>query len=178
MKKIIYAAVSALLLSFTGLSHAQITASSPVDLNSSENDERYFANASTASKAAKKMEIANARAEKDFKRKFDTKSSVRWARDGQLILASFKENGIRNMITYKENGAWFRTIKTYEGALLKKSIAKLVNSNYNGYTISLVNEVFEPGFHCHFVSIHKGKDYKQVVVYDRAVMVYKEFVHQ
>ncbi|RYY31478.1 MAG: hypothetical protein EOO04_01105 [Chitinophagaceae bacterium] len=177
MKKIIQAAALGFGILLSGVSDAQVTVSSPTSGNSG-NDARYFRSDAATAKTAKKMEIANARAHKDFDRKFDTKSTVSWAQDGGMILASYKENGVTTRVTYKNNGRWFRTIKTYDGALLRKSAMKQVKAGYGKYQIKFVNEVFEPGFHCYFVSVQKEKDYKQLIVYEGNVWIHDQFTHQ
>jgi hypothetical protein len=177
MKKIIYSIAIVLALVIDHSSYGQLTASSPAVPDVS-NDAPYSKKSVSATKAARRLEFSNAKAAKNFKRKFDTDAQVQWFRANNLILATYKENDITTRITYNNNGSWMRTMNSYDASLLPKHIARRVNKTYKGYTITWVDEVRQSIFHCYFISIRKGKEYKQLTAYDGTLNVYKEFIMQ
>lgn len=171
MKKIFSS--SAILLASTFLVaislHAQKSVSKPsfknVDTNLSTETENTGAEKS----------VINSKALKSFNRNYKTSANVNWAISGELIQASFKEDGKQNRVFYRPNGRWFRTIITYDETLLKRYIKSLVKRNYWKYDITTVTEVHEGGMDCYFINIETAKDFKQVIVYDGEVFVHKEY---
>ncbi|MHA4844598.1 hypothetical protein ACX0G7_10560 [Flavitalea antarctica] len=176
MKKIISAITFAILLSsmLPGNTHGQF-ASMYAAVSSVTSDPPASTNPSRSAKAARKTEMASARAEKSFKKNFNTNADVNWFREDKLILATFKEDGVTTRITYRNTGTWFRTIKSYQESKLKESVKTLINENYEGYAIKVVSEVNEGDLHCYFINVQKEKDFKQLLVYDGNVHIYKEF---
>lgn len=122
--------------------------------------------------------VINNKALKSFNRNFKTSADVKWSVSGELIQAFFNEAGKQTRVFYRSNGKWFRTISSYDQSLLDNYIKSIVKRNYLNYDISCVIEVHEGNMNCYFVNIEKGKDFKQVIVYDGEVFLHQEFEKQ
>ena len=120
----------------------------------------------------------NKKAIKSFNRKYSTTASVKWFDFGNMQEAYFVENGKQNRVYYKPNGRWFRTITSYDESLLNSDIKSLVMQNFSNYDITTVTEVHEGIMDAYFVNIETAKDFKQVIVYEGEVWVYKQYRKQ
>ena len=120
----------------------------------------------------------NSKALKSFSRNYKTAADVSWSNSGELIQASFKEDGKQNRVFYRQNGKWFRTIITYDQSLLRKDIKALVNRNFRKYQISCVTEVHEGAMDAYFINIDSPRDFKQVIVYEGEIFVHQEYNKQ
>jgi len=122
-------------------------------------------------KAAKVNLKVTAHVNKNFK----NISGLSWNTEEKVIVATFKMNEKPTRVVYDKKGHWLYTITTFREDQMPGEIRSLVKEAYSGYTISLVHEISQGDITLYSVQLEDCTSYKQVLVYQGEITVYKEF---
>lgn len=126
-------------------------------------------------KANLKAAKAEMRVTSHLNKNFKTVSDLKWRAEENLIVATFKMNAKSARIVYSKSGRWLYSVITYNEDQLPLQIRSLVNANYNGYTITLVQEISQENITMHLVHLEDCSSIKQILVYDNEITVYGAF---
>ena len=116
---------------------------------------------------------ASARAMAHFKENYAWVQDADWFNTVENnIYCVFQQGDITNRIFYDRNGYWQYSLISFPPSDLPKNVKKIVSENFNGYTISFVNEVLsineEPVY---MINIENGDDIKVVRVSGETIEV-------
>jgi hypothetical protein len=81
---------------------------------------------------------------RNFIKSYPNAANVSWFEVKNGFTALFNLDSIHYQVTYDKNGAFARTIRSYDQTRLLPDIRHLVKSNYYDYEINLVNEIETP----------------------------------
>jgi len=122
---------------------------------------------------------AGFKAMKDISARFTNTSDVKWFVVNNAIFATVIDDGIKNSILYDKRGHWVRTIRNYDESKMPADIRETVKrSKYFDDSITQVFEIQEGNILFYLVSLEDKKTFKQVVVYDGEVTLFKAFSKQ
>ena len=111
-----------------------------------------------------------------FSKRFKNATAVIWNNEEKAIVANFKEDGQSTRVVYDKKGNWIYTIVTYfNEELLPQNVRKLVHANYFDFNITLVQEINQGGVLVYSVQIEDDRQFKQVLVCNDEITLYKEF---
>jgi hypothetical protein len=120
---------------------------------------------------------ASARAQAHFKENYAWVQDADWFNTVENnIYCVFHQGNIVNRVFYDYNGYWQYTLISFPSSSLPKNVKKLVSANFEGYTISYVNEILsensEPVF---MINIEDGNNIKVVRVTGDEIEVKQDF---
>ncbi|MES1216242.1 MAG: hypothetical protein ABUT20_12070 [Bacteroidota bacterium] len=118
----------------------------------------------------------NARAERDFMKRFGFIGKVNWFEIKDGIAARFEANGVDYKAFYDEGGRWYSTVLTYQQSKLPKDVLKLVRSTYYDYSIYVVNEIIVGEKTAYLVKIESEDNFKSIRVIDGEMDVYEDYL--
>ena len=192
MKKIIIVFVSGVL--YTSLISNYVNAQKATDIsfvapkiikaNSSEEGNKTTKGSTVdpVDKSAIKMMEANLKAAKanlrvttHFSKNFKNASAVTWNTEEEFIVAKFAIGEKSSKVVYDKRGNWLYNITTFHEDQMPGDIRSLINEEYNGYTISMVQEINKGGITVYVVYLEDYNSYKQILVCNDELTVYKEF---
>lgn len=78
-------------------------------------------------------------------------------------------------VMYDKNGNWKYTIINCQEVDLPQNVKDLLNNNYIGYSISLVQEISQGELSFYKVYLENCKSFKQVLVSGDEIIIYNEF---
>jgi hypothetical protein len=116
---------------------------------------------------------ATARAMAHFKENYAWVQDADWFNTVENnMYCVFHQGNIVNRVFYDQYGYWQYTLISFPPSVLPKNVKKIVSENFDGYTISYVNEILsindEPVY---MINIENGDDIKVVRVSGDAIEV-------
>jgi hypothetical protein len=116
---------------------------------------------------------ATARAMAHFKENFAWVQDADWFNTVENnMYCVFHQGNIVNRVFYDQNGYWQYTLISFPPSVLPKNVKKMVSENFDGYTISYVNEIVsindEPVY---MINIENTDDIKVVRVSGESIEV-------
>jgi hypothetical protein len=87
------------------------------------------------------LSAINAKAIKDFKKRFGNATNEQWYRIPDGFLSYFTTDGFSNRVLYDKKGHWEYTVKFYPEDKLPHDIRALVKSTYYDCAITVVEEI-------------------------------------
>jgi hypothetical protein len=175
MKKIITMSAIVLATTLTSLSSVHAQTASPVSNTMSTTVSNVLKSVYALPIEELKAADVNEKALKSFNRNYKVNVPVKWWSDDKSFHAYFVQDGVQHRVTYRKNGQWLLTMKTYAAQYLDDEVKNLVQSAYDGYEVSGVTEVNMGVNDVYFVNIQSSKKLKELVVYDGEVSVRREF---
>jgi hypothetical protein len=147
------------------MARASVATSQPIDTELN----------TTSAKAGADLKDIHARAIRNFNEQYKGATNVRWHNGEKAILASFEENGHRTTVVYYKNGRWLHTLINYNESQLSEHVKSIVKSNFRNYDITWVTEVHEGDKIMYFVNLENERKFRQVVVCNDEIGIYKDF---
>ena len=113
---------------------------------------------------------------KSFHATYGEVPTVKWSRSENGFAASFKYNGMNNIIYYRLDGSVESEIHSYFEGQLPQAIRSSIKSRFYDFTISHVTEVKKNGMTAYFVKIEDATSIKTVKVMDEELEVVETLV--
>lgn len=134
-------------------------------------DKAYLLNARTIG-----VGTPSVKATRDFWKRAGEGKNEQWYKLSQGgLLAVYTENGIQGRYFYDKSGYWVYSIQQYSEKQLPADIRKLVRSTYFDYSIGWVQEINQRRDLVYVVHIEDEKKWKDLIVADGEITVWKEF---
>jgi hypothetical protein len=175
MKKFIYMSAMVLATTFTSLSSVHAQSASPVVNTMSVSVSKVLKSLYASPIEEANAADVNAKALKSFNKNFKVNVPVKWWSDDKSFHAYFVQDGVQHRVTYRKNGQWLLTMKTYAAQYLNDDVKNQVERAYDGYEVMGVTEVNMGVNDVYFVNIQSAKKLKELAVYDGEISVRKEF---
>jgi len=118
------------------------------------------------------LNAINIRAVRDFVKRHEDITNVKWYETDSEFLASFTKDSIKTHVFYTKKGDFLATIKYYYENRLPVSIRHIIRSNYYDYSIFHITEVHVNNQVAYVVKIQDDKYWKVIkVVNDEMEMI-------
>lgn len=134
-----------------------------------------FNKALSAADPGNKTDIRiNAKALRDFEKKYKTITNAEWypVKDG--FMAKFAWNGIDHKVAYNKAGYYVATFRYYNEDKLPNNVRHLVKSTWYDGDITLVTEVSFSGSTAYLVNIEDKNSIKTIKVVKDEMEVYQD----
>ncbi|MEP7108540.1 MAG: hypothetical protein ABI760_11170 [Ferruginibacter sp.] len=122
-------------------------------------------------KAAK----ANLKVSNHLSKTFKNVSGLIWSTEEKVIIATFKMNEKSARVVYDKKGHWLYTIINYQEDQMPRDVRSLVKQNYDGFNISLVQEVSQGDITLYKVHLEDNTKYKRILVCNGEITEFEEF---
>ena len=118
------------------------------------------------------LNAINIRAVRDFVKRHEDITNVKWYEMDSEFLASFTKDSIKTHVFYTKKGDFLTTIKYYYENRLPGSVRHIIRSNYYDYSIFHITEVHVNNQVAYVVKIQDDKYLKVIkVVNDEMEMI-------
>lgn len=122
-------------------------------------------------KAAK----VNMKVTSHLNRNFKNVSDLTWNTEEKVIVARFKLDEKTGRVVYDKKGHWLYSVITFQEEQMPQNIRSLVRNSYNGFTISLVQEISQGDITLYKVYLENPTSLKHILVYDNEITPYEDF---
>jgi hypothetical protein len=95
--------------------------------------------------------------------------------DNEPVMARFTMHNKSARIQFDKKGNWIYSIIDYQEDDLPAAVKSLVRDSYKDFSITLVQELIQGGITCYKVFLENCRSYKQILVNNDEMVVYKEF---
>jgi hypothetical protein len=112
---------------------------------------------------------------KMFNQDFANASDVHWVTGKSEFIGSFTKDGVHNTVWYSKSGALLYTMRTYNADKLPTTERRIIEDEYGGYNITLVDEVHQNNITVYVVHIENDRNIKLVTVCDGETNIYREY---
>jgi len=127
-------------------------------------------------KARLKAAKINLKITNDLEKNFKNVSNLRWHSEEKVTVAHFNMGEKSARVVYDKKGNWLFSVITYYKEQLPKDIAAMVEANYGGFDITLVQEISQgsvAGLYKIFLETRTRQ--VQLLIYNDEITVYGDF---
>lgn len=120
----------------------------------------------------------NPRALKDFAKRYNNVTDLRWIKIKDNFSANFISNGVSNTIYYNAKGKWLASVKRYHEDKLPFEVRDIVKSKYYDYSIFYVEELEiteSQGMATYLIHLENNNKVKLVRIFERQMEIWQEY---
>jgi len=154
----------------SGLLVSLLVAGGAITARAQQQDQSFLLNLHTIGSSGPAV-----RAARDFMKREGERTEAKWSKIKDGFLAEFDQNESAVMDFYDQRGNWRFSVRTYGENRLPENIRRLVRGTYFEYSISWVKQVNGLDGYSYVVHIENPAAWKEVIVRDGEMTVWKAF---